>query len=185
MAIGTISTPSQWLQNTVVTPAFLQSVTDNINGFVAGTASMAGLVVDGTGGLSASTLAGTGKFSGSVINQTFVRGMLGKEMLPVAMGNVSLTSAGASLTASACYNLASASRTGTGQFQVNMTTAVPFSGNQFVLIQTTFGVGNNIIVVGGQVTSSTIIQIYTMNSTTTQIDPTGTYSIFLTAFSLV
>lgn len=58
MAIGPISSPATWALGTVLAPSWAQNVQDNINGWVAGTASFSGISVDGSGGLSVVTPGG-------------------------------------------------------------------------------------------------------------------------------
>jgi hypothetical protein len=58
MAIGRITSPTQWFNGTVVTPSFLQNVQDNINAYMDATVSLKGLYVDGTGGATVTTVVG-------------------------------------------------------------------------------------------------------------------------------
>lgn len=65
MSIGLVS-PTTWFNGQVVSPAWMQGVTDNVNGWVAGTNSMSSLVVDGTGGLTVAPAAGSITASGNI-----------------------------------------------------------------------------------------------------------------------
>jgi hypothetical protein len=68
MSIGAILSPPFWLNGTVLTPTWLQTVQDNINGWIAGTGpTLKSLQIDGVGGNASTTAAGNLQISGSII----------------------------------------------------------------------------------------------------------------------
>lgn len=70
MAIGTL-TPTTWNNGTVGPATWFKGVTDNINGWIAGTGpTFKSLQIDGTGGASSATTAGDLVVSGRVISNT-------------------------------------------------------------------------------------------------------------------
>jgi hypothetical protein len=58
VAIGLISTPTQWYQGTILTPTWAQTVQDDVNGLLGATATMKGVYIDGTGAATVTAVAG-------------------------------------------------------------------------------------------------------------------------------
>lgn len=50
MAIGQITSPASWLLGTPAAPNWFQNAQDNINGFLSGSVTYAGILIDGVGG---------------------------------------------------------------------------------------------------------------------------------------
>jgi hypothetical protein len=67
MATGIITSPSSWVNGTVVTPSFLQNVMDNIN--FPGGVTFTGLQIDGTGDVNAVVSAGCIQFPSRLISK--------------------------------------------------------------------------------------------------------------------
>jgi len=71
VSIGLIGSPSSWLNGTVLTPTWAQTVQDNINGWINGTGpTLRSLQIDGVGGVAPSAVSGLYLSGGSHIIAT-------------------------------------------------------------------------------------------------------------------
>ncbi len=181
MAIGLITSPTQWLLRLVPTPAWFQTIQDNSNWlynvFLAATRSAHSLYIDGTGNQTVTGVAGTVRVSaaaGSTSTPTtaITAQCLYKEMVPNAMCYVN---SGGTLQCG--INIASVSKTGTGTYDVTLTNGVA-STTRLVLL------GTALIAAGCVITatpsSTTLINVATINTSGAATD-TG---FFLLVYSV-
>jgi len=187
MAIGIISSPSSWALGTVITPAFLQNVTDNINSWIAGTGStFKSLQVDGTGGSASTQTSGTIGVSAQVASTTpmtaFSQGTIYKDLVPFAYGKYSYTS-GASPVFSNIYgvNISGITRVTTGIHKIAFATNAT-DGNNITVIANGLLLISNLWCVGLSL-DNTGLEIYTQNSVGANTDlASGSSQISFIAF---
>lgn len=181
MAIGQITSPITWLLGTVVPPAWLQSVQDNINGFLAGTDSILGLVLDGVGGQSSSPVAGgltvTASAGGTLLpTPAFTRGVTYVQSPPFLLVHGS-NSGGIY----AGINVTNAVRNSVGNYTITLNTAIPTANTHLVLTGTVHNGGiPNKGIVTVNVTSSTTVTVLVCDLTGTAQD----YDYHLIGFAI-
>jgi len=187
MAIGLITSPSSWALGTVITPTFLQNVTDNINGLMNGTGpTFKALQVDGIGGNASTQTSGTvgvsAQIAGNTPMTTFSQGTIYKDLVPFAYGKYSYTS-GASPVFSNIYgvNISGITRVTTGIHKIAFATNAT-DGNNITVIANGLVLISNLWCVGFSL-DNTGFEIYTQNSVGANTDlASGSAQISFIAF---
>lgn len=179
MSIGLIVSPATWLNGTVASPTWFQTVQDNFNGLINGTGpTLKALQIDGGGGSSSSVTPGTLVVSQTITanatavgtvapTPTTIPGTIYKELVPIAWARINHAAGVATLSSgvniSAVVHVGGA---GSGQSQITLRT----NPTNDVLIAavsaeqgSSFPIGANWSPSGG---GPTLIRVFTYTSNT-------------------
>ncbi len=186
-----------YANGTVVAATYLNNIETGIVNLYTGTSSLKALQIDGTGGAVVAPAAGSlvvsGAMSGASLaltgaittattatvtstangtsapTPTISKGVLYGDLLPIAWG---VFNSGGTLVRG--VNIAACAKTGTGAYQVTLTTAG--ADSSMAIIVTPLVVAARMITVG--LSSSTVFTVQTYNSSAAATDTQSSFVVF-------